>query len=180
MARFHVETLQASRRLIAREPGQRGRIAAARTRRSISTSYYAIFHFLLEESASRTVGVGPALLRRRRIVARIVSHRGLKRTLGKVGGGAIADDLRDYFGVPVAPGFMRTLARAFLRAQDLRLEADYDLNASVSEATARVLIDDIEAAIQAWQANNSQTDRDFKQAFSLLMLLQGQLRRDDG
>jgi len=38
MARFHVETLAASRRLIAREPRQRGRIAAARVQRSVSTA----------------------------------------------------------------------------------------------------------------------------------------------
>lgn len=179
MARFHVETIAASRRLLARDPGQRGRIAAARIRRSISTTHYALFHFLLEECSSRVVGVGPGLLRRRRIAARIVSHRGLKRTLSKVGGGAISPDLHEYFGVVVAPEFIRTLAVVTLRAQDQRLEADYDLNAVVSETTATVLIDDVEAAIAGWQANNNVADRDFKHALGLLLVLQGQLRRDE-
>lgn len=180
MARFHVETLAASRRLLAREPGQRGRIAAARIRRSISTTYYALFHFLLEECSSRIVGVGAGLLRRRRIAARIVSHRSLKRTFSKVGGGAISADLHEYFGVEAAPEFVRVLALVTLRAQDQRLEADYDLNAIASEANARVLIDDVEAAISGWQRSNEAADRDFKHALSLLLILQGQLRRDDG
>jgi uncharacterized protein (UPF0332 family) len=179
MARYHVELLAAAQRLLTREEGQRGRIASARVRRSISTTYYALFHFILEECTNRVVGVGPALLRRRRIAARIISHKGLKRTLSKVGGGAISPDLRDYFGIDVAPDFIRDLSKAILQAQDQRLEADYDLNASFSEATARTLIDDVRAAIDGWQAGNDPASRDFKHALSLLLVLQGQLRRDD-
>lgn len=179
MARFHVKTLAASRRLITRETGQRGRIAAARVRRSISTTYHALFHFLLEECANRMVGVGPALLRRRRIAARVISHKVLKRALTKVGGGQIAPDLKEYFGAKVAPDFIRSLAKVFLRAQDHRLEADYDLNAALSESTARLLIEDVEGVVSGWQTSNAVAARDFKHALSLLVILQGQLRRDD-
>lgn len=145
----------------------------------MSTTYYALFHFLLEECTNRLVGVGPTLLRRRRIVARVFTHKGLRSALAKVGGGAIEASVQDYFGRAVAPAFIRTISRVFLRAQDQRHAADYDLNASASEASARVLIDDVAAAIAAWQADNGPASRDFKHAVCLLMFLGGRLRRDD-
>jgi hypothetical protein len=179
MARYHVETLAASQRLISREQGQRGRIAAARVRRSISTSYYASFHFLLEECANRVVGTGPALLRRRRIIARVLAHKGMKVALGKVKGTKVDASVIDYFGAVAPPPFMRVMAEAFLRAQDQRLEADYDLNASLSELDARILIGSVKSAISLWQKTNGPKDRDFKNALCLLMVLQGKLRRDE-
>jgi hypothetical protein len=180
MARYHVETLAASRRLISREPGQRGRIASARVRRSISTTYYALFHFLLEECANRIVGTGPDLLRRRRIIARVLAHKGMKVALGKVKGAKIDVSVEAYFGVDAPPPFIRLVAESFLRAQDQRLEADYDLNASLSELDARILISSVEGAIMLWQRTNGPRDRDFKNALCLLMVLQGKLRRDEG
>lgn len=179
MARYHVETLAAAERLIGRETGQRGRIAAARIRRSISTSYYALFHFILEESTSRLVGTGPALLRRRRMVARLFTHKGMKAAFRKVQGGALEPGLAAYFGTAASRPFARTLGEAFVRAQEQRHEADYDLNASLSELDARVLIQSIREAIAAWQAQNLPLDRDFKQGLSLLLLLRGRLKTDD-
>ena len=179
MARYHVETLAAAQRLIARDPGQRGRIAAARIRRSISTSYHALFHFLLEECTARIVGTGPELRRRRRIVARMLTHRGMKLALRKVQGGRLEKAFADYFGIPSAPAFARLLSENFVRAQEQRHEADYDLNASLSELDARVAIEGVREVVSAWQRNNSGADRDFKQALALLLILQGRLRSDD-
>ncbi len=51
MAKYHRELLVTARRLLRRRVGQRGKLPSARIRRSISTSYYALFHFLLEECA---------------------------------------------------------------------------------------------------------------------------------
>ena len=179
MSRYHVETLAAAQRLIAREPGQRGRIATARIRRSISTSYYALFHFILEECTARVVGTGPALLRRRRITARVLTHQGMKLALRKMQQVPLEKTLAEYFGVPAAPAFIRLLGQNFIRAQEQRHEADYDLNASPTELDARVLIESVREVVLAWQRNNATADRDFKQALSLFLILQGRLRSDD-
>lgn len=60
MAKYDQELLEAARQLIVRHAGQRGRLPSARVRRSISTSYYALFHFLLDETATRIAGSGTA------------------------------------------------------------------------------------------------------------------------
>jgi hypothetical protein len=68
MAAYDEELLEAARRLLVRRKGQRGKLPAARICRSISTSYYALFHFLIDEASLRVVGTGADLrIRRRRI-----------------------------------------------------------------------------------------------------------------
>jgi hypothetical protein len=41
--------LEAAAHLLERPEGQRGRLSGARVRRGVSTVYYALFHFLLDE-----------------------------------------------------------------------------------------------------------------------------------
>src|SRR4051812_30892502 len=120
MPSYDDELLDAAYRLLSRRKGQRGRLPGARIRRSISTSYYALFHFLLEEVTTRTVGTGNNLRVRRRTLARTVTHAGLRTTLDKIRGAEINNSVRPYFqvgiyGPPVAaPPFAQNLARAFI------------------------------------------------------------------
>ena len=186
MPSYDQELLAAADLLLARSAGQRGKLAGARIRRSISTSYYALFHFLLNEAAVRTVGSHGFLLRRRRIFARSLTHAGMKAALEKIKGDrvdpSVADFLRD---VDVAPGpvepppFAQTMAKAFLDAQAKRHDADYDLNASLSEQDARLLRMRVDRAITAWLEASGPADRDFKFALCTLMLLKGGLRREN-
>lgn len=184
MAKYDQELLEAARQLIARGVGQRGRLPSARIRRSISTSYYALFHFLLEETATRIAGTGGGLRVRRRILTRTVSHRGVKTTLTKVRGAIVDPSVADFLcgavgaGAYVAPAFARNVARAFLDAQAKREDADYDLNKSLSETDARLLRLRIKRVIAGWRGARTQPDRDFKHALCLLILLKGQLRSD--
>src|SRR6266699_3301941 len=143
MARYHDQLLVAARRLLARRSGQRGKLSSARIRRSISTSYYAIFHFLIEEAATRLVGSHNDLLRRRRILIRSFTHKGIKTALNKVKGQNVDPSAVDFFRQPGAgggpvrsPGFVRSLATAFSDAQAKRHDADYNLNEPLSEADA--------------------------------------------
>ncbi len=153
MARYHVETLAAARLLVARGSRPRGRMPAALVRRSISTVYYALFHCLLDEATCRIVGTSAVLTRRRRVVARSFTHAGIRHALERVQKPDLAPPLQGFFGIERPPAFARTVAQAFAHAQEMRHEADYDLNASLSDA-----------------------DRDFKAALSLLMLLKGELK----
>src|SRR5215470_7041154 len=106
MAEYDVELLDAARRLLARRSGQRGKLPNARIRRSISTSYYALFHFLLDEVGVKIVGSHNDLRKRRRILARMISHRGAKATLDKVRGIRVDASVEDFLrpvGAPVGP-----------------------------------------------------------------------------
>jgi uncharacterized protein (UPF0332 family) len=185
MAAYDEELLEAARRLLVRRKGQRGKLPAARIRRSISTSYYALFHFLIDEASLRVVGTGADLRIRRRLFARTLTHAGVKSALDKVRGSA-ADSSVEVFlrprGAAVAgarvPQFVRGIAKAFSDAQAKRHDADYDLNKSLSESDARLLSDLLRDAIVDWRDAKSKTDQDFKHALCILMLLKGKLRQD--
>src|SRR5207245_993627 len=146
MAKYHQELLRAARRLLVRRTGQRGKLPNARIRRSISTSYYALFHFLLEEAGNRLVGSHNDLRRRRRIFIRTFSHAGIKAALDKVRGRNVDPMVEDFFRAPgiaagpvATPPFVQNLAKAFLDSQAKRHDADYDLNKQLSETDARLL-----------------------------------------
>lgn len=176
MPRYHADTLAAARLLIDRVQRPRGRLPAALVRRSISTAYYALFHFLLQESTDRIVGAEASLLKRRRATARAFSHVGMRLGLGRAQKAAIDAAFVGFFGATQSPTWARTMADTFPRAQELRHQADYDLNASLSESDAIVLLTDVETAIGQWQGARTSGDRSFKSALCLLMLLKGELR----
>lgn len=183
MPSYDEELLDTARHLLKRRSGQRGRLAGARIRRSISTTYYALFHFLLDEVTARTVGTGNNLRVRRRILARTVTHNGVRTALDKIRGAHINDSVRPYFqngilGPPAAaPPFAQNFARAFIDAQTKRESADYDLNEPLSETDARLLRLRVRRAIKAWRVASEPEERDFKRALSMPILLRGQLRQ---
>jgi hypothetical protein len=185
MPEYDRDLLDAARLLIARATNQRGKLPAARIRRSISTTCYAIFHFLLNEAGRLLIGSTNDLHRRRRTLARTFSHSGTKIALDKVRGARVDDSVADLLrpagiasGDVVAPAFARELAVVFSDAQAKRHDADYDRNSRLSELDATVLIDRVEKCVRVWRSANSASDRDFKHALCVLMLLKGQLRRD--
>jgi len=185
MATYDQELLAAARRLIARRAGQRGALPSARTRRSISTSYYALFHFLLDEAGTRLIGSHNQLRSRRRIFVRTFTHAGIKVALDKVRGTRIDSSVADFLRQPGAPpgpvaspGFVQNLAKVFSDAQAKRHDADYDLSKALSEADARLLRARVKRVIAAWRSATGTTARDFKHALCMLMLLKGQLRRE--
>lgn len=185
MASYDVDLLATAERLLQRDAGQRGALPRARIRRSISTAYYALFHFLLEEIGLRIVGTSYESGRRRRILARTLSHRGLKTALDKTRGRIIDASVVEFLmpgGAPepngAAPDFVRDLAKVFSDAQATRNDADYDLNKPLSVNDARLLIGEVKRAISGWRSADSASDRDFKQGLAVLALLKGQLRAD--
>jgi hypothetical protein len=80
MGTYDAELLATAQGLLGRRPGRRGRLATAQIRRSVSTSYYALFHFLLDEVGLKIVGAQNDLRKRRRILARAISHKSMKIT----------------------------------------------------------------------------------------------------
>jgi hypothetical protein len=159
MAEYHAELLDAAQRLLARRAGQKGQLPSARIRRSISTSYYALFHFLVDEASRARIGSHNDLRRRRRIFARVVTHKGIKVALDKVRGasvdGSVADFLRprgQTAGTVAPPAFAKTMADAFSDAQAKRHDADYDLNKPLNRLDAVLLIARVRRAIKAWQS----------------------------
>jgi|SRR5579883_995878 uncharacterized protein (UPF0332 family) len=186
MANYDEELLETARRLITREAGQRGRLPRARIRRSVSTSYYAIFHFLVDEAGRLLIGAQNELVRRRRIFSRQFTHTGIRLALDRVRGTSVHGSVEDFLRHPAAAegrafatlDFVRQIATAFLDAHSKRNDADYDLNEELSEADAWFLAERIEQAIASWRRARTEGDRDLKQALCILMLLGGKLRSE--
>jgi len=183
MASYDLDLLETAERLLHRESRQRGPLPQARIRRSISTTYYALFHFILDEVCRRVIGTHNSLSRRRRILARTLSHRGLRRTFDKLRGRAMDASVAEFLApssasgaASAAPDFARNLGAVFVDAQSSRHDADYDLNEPLSEKDARDIVVEVRGAIADWRAADRESDRDFKQALSVLALLEGQLR----
>jgi hypothetical protein len=185
MAAFESELLDTARLLLERRLNQRGPLPAARIRRSISTSYYALFHFLSDQVATQIVGTGNKIRRRRHVFSRELTHTGVKSALDRVRGSKVEASVAEFFrtgpasSIPVpSPDFVRTMAGAFADAQAARHLADYDRNTLTIAANASKILDRVEEAIAEWKAANTPHDRDFKHAVSILIALKGKLRTD--
>jgi hypothetical protein len=183
MVGHHDELLRVAGQLLDRRPKQRGRLADACVRRSISTTYYALFHFLTDEAGKALIGTHHDLRRRRRIFGRVLTHAGMKAALEKVRGvnvdQAISDFLRPRSGAagPVpSPSFARSMAAAFSDAQAKRHDADYNLDEPLSELDARRLLARVAQVIAAWRSATTIAEKDFKHAIFMLLVLKGQLR----
>jgi hypothetical protein len=185
MSTYDSDLLAVSRRLLARSSGQRGKLPGASIRRSLSTTYYALFHFLVDEAGLRLIGAHNDLRRRRRVLARNFTHAGMRTALEKVRGPQLDISVEDFLRWPGAPEgrlpsptFAQSLAKAFLDAQTKRHDADYDLNKLLTATDARLTRTRVKDVIREWRSSNSFEDRDFKNGLCMLMLLKGQLRRE--
>ena len=142
-------------------------------------------HWMLEEVGARVVGTRNDLRRRRRILSRAVTHRGIRTTLDKMRGAQVDASVEDFLRSPgvaagpvTPPPFVRNLANAFADAQTKRHDADYDLNKPLSEADARLLRERTHLVIAGWRVAKTAADRDFKNALCVLIVLKGQLRAE--
>jgi hypothetical protein len=109
----------------------------------------------------------------------------LKAALDKVAGAVADASVAEFLRPPGAgpgpvavPGFVRDMSRAFAELQAARQDADYNWNVNFSHTDALLLCRRAAGAISIWQACDNPSERDFKRALGLLMLLKGRLRAD--
>jgi len=121
----------------------------ASLRRAVSTAYYALFHFLIDEAVSKW-----AIERQRSLLARNFEHRKMK---------AICDDVLKTArsGGSVPPG-LNTVAHNFIQLQQHRETADYDSSTLWSRADVLNVLTLATDAFTAWQTIRAQdTAQDF-------------------
>jgi hypothetical protein len=151
-------------------------------RRSVSTAYYALFHFLVDEAGRLLIGAENKYRRRRHVLGRSLTHEALKVAMGKVRGPVVDPSVPELFrptgrhaGPVASPLFAQEMAAAFADAQSKRHDADYDLNKKVTASDAKILVERVEQAIAGW-AIRPAADNDFKHSLCLLILLKGRIR----
>jgi hypothetical protein len=121
--------------------------SAASLRRSISTSYYALFHCLIDEACRDIVGQEPHAKARTAFLARKFNHGTMLKVLQLVGG-AKSVNLKDPDWTAAfimnddvdvlsqVPGFAANLFWDFKHLKDMRQSADYDASFNVSRSEA--------------------------------------------
>lgn len=144
--------LLAQARHLARRESKRPRQASLR--RSVSASYYAVFHMLIDEATRRMMS-GNSRKPLRRCLARGFSHRNMHRVAmqfaGQFAGGGVSPKLRPGLnGLPLQPDLV-ALARTFVDLQQARHEADYDLARRFTRREALNLANRADRAMTAWR-----------------------------
>src|SRR5271157_4237602 len=133
-------------------------------RRAISTAYYALFHLLISEATLNWAR--PEL---RPVLGRLFDHG----TMYSASGTKVSE-LNEYFKGRPAESPARTVAQrlltvcqAFVRAQQRRVDADYNVGRDVTESELLAQIESVTEAFGTW---NIIRDEPAAQAYLLSML----------
>jgi hypothetical protein len=141
---LHQDLLEQAHHLALREPGKPRQ---ASLRRAVSAAYYSLFHFLLHEATNRLFPSRPAALRER--ASRAFTHSEAKSVceiFAREKGG-----IRDLTGDPLERQ-LAEIAAIFVRLQEARQWADYDLLQTFDRLQVIGYIDRTRLAIAKWEA----------------------------
>jgi hypothetical protein len=119
----------------------------ASLRRSVSTSYYALFHLLTSESAA-LVGARLDLTAQRKL-QRWFDHGDMKRVCGMFSTANAPKHISSVLGTDVSDD-LQLVARAFIKLQEARHDADYNLETTWSRTFTQYLVLVAEDAFAAW------------------------------
>jgi len=151
MGRIGHDLIAQARMLAQCEPR---RPRQATLRRTVSTAYYGIFHFLTEESTILLFGTGHGDDAFRKLAARSFDHGKMKSLckefLKKEHLHSLLQPFWQRFGIATNER-IRLVADTFINLQDERHKADYDLTKSYSRQDALNAIMRAESALAAWR-----------------------------
>jgi uncharacterized protein (UPF0332 family) len=146
---LHHDLLEQARHLAGRETKKPRQ---ASLRRSISASYYALFHLLTAEAVARVAPRNPVGLRPQ--MRRAFAHGEMKsvcRSFAQGGVNNIPEATRHLISGTI-DSEIQLLAGLFVQLQEDRHRADYDHFASFTRAEALQTVENAERAFQDWQA----------------------------
>lgn len=168
---LHEHLLEQARHLATRD---KRRPRQANLRRAISSSYYALFHFLADRASRFLVGSSGERDQIRKVLSRAFGHTEMYSACKSFGGGNLPDGLAQRLAGVTIPGALQDLARRFGSAQELRHQADYDLAVSFQRGDALSLIVDIELQMSNWPTIESDPAT---RLFMLALLVWDRLKR---
>ncbi|TXD36970.1 hypothetical protein FRC98_09520 [Lujinxingia vulgaris] len=152
---LHSQLLNQAHHLATMEPR---RPKQASLRRSVSTSYYAVFHFLIEQATRSLIGGQPESKPLRQLLARSFEHGEMASACKSFRGGvgSLPAGVKDVMAHLDLPRELQLVARHFVWLQQERHDADYNLfrtflrrDATNAHERARSVIKDL------WPSTNS-------------------------
>lgn len=105
----------------------------ANLRRAVSTAYYALFPYLVDEVCRTQIGTQNSQKEHRHALARAFVHTSMRDACASFNGGTLKESIikglpRDANGKYPIPSEIRTIAGTFVELQQKRHVADYDLS----------------------------------------------------
>ena len=166
---LHTDLLEQAEHLARRE---RRRPRQASLRRSVSASYYALFHLLIDEAVGRMFrGSGRESLRD--CMARAFSHGTMREAARRFAGGTVTPKLTPGLnGLSLQPELV-AVARTFLILQQARHEAEYDRTVRFTRLQVLRLSNQARRAFSNWRRVRKSLQAD---VFLAALLAHAQLR----
>jgi uncharacterized protein (UPF0332 family) len=178
MSRLSSDLLKQARSLASQDPN---RSKDASVRRAISTAYYALFHFLIDEATRILIGTSLKDKPLRQLLSRCFQHQSMAKACKQI------VDLANNRTNPAsaygsfAPSLLKhakdlqVVAKTFTDRQGHRHLADYDLGTNHSRADALISVREVEEAMRAWN-RIKKADRRLVQLMAVMLLHNLQLR----
>lgn len=126
-----------------------GRPKQVNLRRSVSASYYAVFHLLVLESASYLTRAKNRS--HRDLLTRAFQHRTMRETCSSFARADLPARVKAALAGNPIPGDLRDVAKTFVGLQLARHHADYDHARAFSRREALDLAELAEGAFVAWE-----------------------------
>ena len=143
-----------------------GKPKQAHLRRAVSTAYYAVFHFLVDEVCCAQMGTQHAQRPYRQTLSRAFAHATMKSACSSFGGGTLKDSVikglpRNQNGNYVISREIRDIAATFAELQEKRHLADYDLAERFKRSEVLTLIDQAKTYVEEFRNYPVGDDRKF-------------------
>jgi uncharacterized protein (UPF0332 family) len=118
----------------------------AHLRRAVSTAYYALFHYLVDEVCYAQIGTQNSQKEHRHVLARAFVHTSMRDACTSFAGGTLKESIikglpRDAIGNYAIPKEIKDIAGTFAELQEKRHLADYDLSERFQKLEVLTLID---------------------------------------
>jgi uncharacterized protein (UPF0332 family) len=135
-------------------------------RRAVSSAYYAVFHYLVNETCQLQFGTQHAQRPYRNVLARAFAHPVMKAACASFGGGTLKDAVtkglpRDASGRYPVLKAIREIAATFVELQEKRHLADYDRSELFKRSETLLLIENAKDRVDAFSALPSSDDKKF-------------------
>ena len=135
-------------------------------RRAISSAYYAVFHYLVEEACSVQIGSQHAQAAYRYVLGRAFTHSIMKQACTSFAGGMLKDAVikglpRDASGNYPIQKAIKDVARAFVDLQEKRQWADYDRSERFNRSDVLILIEEAKKRVVKFSELPASDDKKF-------------------
>lgn len=147
---------------------KQGRPSQAKLRRSISNSYYAVFHLILEGGVGLLIGKKKEDAELSHYIQRSFEHNSIKEACELVQRHNLPHKHSPISGP--FPAKCKSLAGLFIEIQKARHFADYDLSTSISKSMAETYYNMAVQAFDDWSTAKQTEETALKQFLGLMLL----------